>query len=81
MAKPLIRMKQCVALFMQVEVGDTFMIDKDKIQHLYIRCDTIHENDGETVAWNAVNLSTGETTHINDDSIVKMVNIEIEVSL
>lgn len=83
MAKPKIKIKNGrTALFSEIETGDTFFVFvvEDRIRHLCMRCGTIYNNDGETVAWNAVNLATGDTMHFKDDDVVTPVQIEIEVT-
>lgn len=80
MAKPLIKPKKIAILFSNLIIGDTFFAVEDrKDQRLCMRCDPIHDNDGNTVVWNAVNLATGELTYFKDNDLVRLVNIEIEV--
>lgn len=56
-----------------------FFVVEDRIRRLCMRCGVIYENDGETVAWNAVNLATGEIVYFKDDDVVNPVQVEIEV--
>jgi hypothetical protein len=81
MAKPIIKEKR-YHKFEDLALGDTFIfVNENKdVKLLCIKTEPIHENDGENVAWNATNLSTGENVCLSDKDHIYPVQIEIEVT-
>lgn len=81
MAKPIIKEKR-YHKFEDLASGDTFIFvnENKNVKLLCIKTEPIHENDGEKIAWNATNLSTGENVGLSDKDHVHPVTVTIEVA-